>query len=183
LASSLWQDKMLIRRFNRGDPQALRQMYARYRVDLVTLATGLLLDRSQAQDVVHEVFVRLVQHRAPIGIVSNLRGYLLRAVANTARNVNRSGRSRDRAQVDPDAAGLRVVPSPEMQAMQAEQCERLPWALQQLPYEQREVVLLRHYGGLRFKAIATCQGVSVSTVQGRYRYGLDKLRSLLGGAP
>jgi RNA polymerase sigma-70 factor (ECF subfamily) len=181
LVNSLWQDKMLIRRFNRGDPQAVRRIYACYRVDLVTLAAGLLFDRSQAEDVVHEVFVRLVQHRARIGIVSNLRGYLLRAVANTARNRNRSGHSRDRAEGDPEAAGLRAVPSPEMQAIEAEQCQKLPAALEQLPYEQREVILLRHYGGLRFRAIARCQGTSVSTVQGRYRYGLAKLRSLLGG--
>jgi len=150
-------------------------------VDLVTLAMALLFDRSQAEDIVHEVFARLVQNGATIRITSNLRGYLLRAVANTARNVNRSQRGKDLSQADLDGAGLRVVPSPDGQAMDAEHCERLPWALEQLPYEQREVILLRHYGGLRFRAIAACQGVSISTAQGRYRYGLDKLRSLLGG--
>jgi len=183
LADLFWQDKMLIWRFSRGDPQALRQIYTRYRVDLVTLATGLLYDRSQAEDVVHEVFVRLVQRRDRLGITSNLRAYLLRAVANAARNANRAGRRRDPGRADLAAAVLRVAPSPEMRAMQAEQCERLPAALQQLPYEQREVILLRHYAGLRFKAIAKSQGTSVSAVQGRYRYGLEKLRSLLGGAP
>jgi RNA polymerase sigma factor (sigma-70 family) len=183
LGDSSWQDKMLIRRFNRGDPQALWQIYASYRVDLVTLATGLLFDKSLAEDVVHEVFAKLVQHQTRIRMISNLRGYLLRAVANTARNANRAARSRDPAQADPGTVGLRVIPSPEMQAIQAEQCRKLPAALQQLPYEQREAVLLRHYANLRFKAIAKCQGTSVSTVQGRYRYGLEKLRSLLGGAP
>jgi len=62
-----------------------------------------------------------------------------------------------------------------------EQLRRLNEALAQLPYEQREVVLLRIYSGLKFKAIAESQGVSINTVQGRYRYGLDKMRSLLNG--
>jgi RNA polymerase sigma factor (sigma-70 family) len=183
LADPLWQDKVLIRRFNRGDPEALRRIYARYRVSLVTLATGLLFDKSRAEDVVHEVFARIVEDRARISIASNLRGYLFRAVANTARNVNRTKTGRSLRDADPPEAGLQVVPSPDGQAMQAEQCGKLPSALQQLPYEQREVILLRHYAGLRFRAIAKCQGASISTVQGRYRYGLEKLRSLLGVDP
>jgi RNA polymerase sigma-70 factor (ECF subfamily) len=64
--------------------------------------------------------------------------------------------------------------------MLVEQRQRLEQALGELPYEQREVVLLRHYGQVRFKAIAKLQGVSMSAVQARYRYGLKKLRSLLG---
>ncbi|MEN6333713.1 MAG: RNA polymerase sigma factor [Phycisphaerales bacterium] len=183
MADSLWQDKTLIWRFNRGDPQALRGIYARYRVDLVTLATSLLFDKSQAEDVVHEVFARLAQNGTAIRITSNLRGYLLRAVANTARNANRSRRGKDVSQADANGDGLRVNPPPDGRIADAELCERLPAALEQLPYEQREAVLLRHYGGMRFKAIAACQSVSVSTVQARYRYGLDKLRSLLGGDP
>jgi len=54
-------------------------------------------------------------------------------------------------------------------------------ALAQLPYEQREAVVLRLCSGMRFHAIARTQGVSINTVQGRYRYGLDKLKTLLDG--
>lgn len=52
-------------------------------------------------------------------------------------------------------------------------------ALRQLPYEQREVLLLRSHSQMRFAAIAKAQGVSINTVQGRYRYAVDKLRSML----
>ncbi len=183
MADSLWRDRILVHRLNRGDLQAVGEVYARYRVELVTLATALLFDKRQAEDVVHEVFAKLARNDARIRITSNLRGYLLRAVANMARNENRVKQGKDLTRADGDVGSLRVVASPDERAMQAEHCAMLPSALQQLPYEQREVILLRHYGGLRFKAIAKCQGVSISTVQGRYRYGLDKLRSLLGGNP
>jgi RNA polymerase sigma-70 factor (ECF subfamily) len=53
--------------------------------------------------------------------------------------------------------------------------------LAELPYEQREAVVLRLRGGMRFQAIARMQGVSTNTVQGRYRYGLDKLKTILDG--
>ena len=72
------------------------------------------------------------------------------------------------------------VEPPECTAMLVEQRQRLEQFLEELPYEQREVVLLHHYGQVKFKAIAKHQGVSMSAVQARYRYGLKKLRSLLG---
>jgi RNA polymerase sigma-70 factor (ECF subfamily) len=177
LIDSRWQDKVLIMQFNRGDKEALRRMYARYRKDLVTLATTLLFDKNQGEDIVHEVFAKLVQNRERIKITSSLRGYLFRAVANKARNANRFVRDKDSVTM----TELGMTPSPTEQIVQAESFEALISALKQLPYEQREVLLLRHYGNLRFKAIAKCQGVSIATVQGRYNYGLQKLRSLLKG--
>ncbi len=63
----------------------------------------------------------------------------------------------------------------------SERCERLSQALAELPYEQREVVVLKVKDGLRLKDIAKLQNVSIGTVHGRYRYGMDKLRALLNG--
>jgi RNA polymerase sigma-70 factor (ECF subfamily) len=54
-------------------------------------------------------------------------------------------------------------------------------AMEQLPYEQREVVILRVQGEMKFSTIAALQQTSVKTVLSRYRYGISKLRSLLNG--
>jgi RNA polymerase sigma-70 factor (ECF subfamily) len=54
-------------------------------------------------------------------------------------------------------------------------------AITQLPYEQREVIILHLKAGMKFREIAKLQSVSVNTIQGRYRYGLNKLRSILDG--
>ncbi len=181
MASLRWQDKVFIARFNRGHKQVLGPMYAQYRVDMVSLANALLFDKAQAEDVVHEVFARLAQNGDKIRITHNLHSYLLQAVANTARNYNRSLDNTERKAEAQREMDQRVIPSPVHEVTKVEYSQKLEAALEQLPYDQREVVLLRHYGGMRFKAIAKCQGTSVSTVQGRYRYGLDKLRSILGG--
>jgi len=61
----------------------------------------------------------------------------------------------------------------------SEQLRQLNDALDQLPEQQREVIILHLQGGMKFKAIAELQGVSINTVQSRCRYGLDKLRSIL----
>ena len=62
-----------------------------------------------------------------------------------------------------------------------EEMEMLNNALAQIPYEQREVLTLYMQGDMTFKQIAKIQNASINTVQGRYRYGLEKLRSLLNG--
>jgi RNA polymerase sigma-70 factor (ECF subfamily) len=65
--------------------------------------------------------------------------------------------------------------------MCSEESRRLAEATKQIPYEQREVIVLHIKGGMKFREIAKVQDVSVNTVQGRYRYGLEKLRSVLDG--
>ena len=60
-----------------------------------------------------------------------------------------------------------------------EELTRLSEALAQLPAEQREVIVLHFHGQMRFRAIAEWQNASVNTVKGRYRYGIQRLRSLL----
>ena len=65
--------------------------------------------------------------------------------------------------------------------MAGEESRLVSRALGELPYEQREVVLLHLRGGMRFAEIARSQNVSVNTALGRYRYGLEKLRTKLNG--
>ena len=59
--------------------------------------------------------------------------------------------------------------------------ELIQKALARLPMEQRQVFLLREHSGLSFKEIARIQNAPIPTVQGRYRYGIDKLRSFFNG--
>jgi RNA polymerase sigma-70 factor (ECF subfamily) len=68
---------------------------------------------------------------------------------------------------------------PEQWIIDSEQLRQLNDALAQLPEQQREVIILHLQGAMKFKAIAESQSVSINTVQSRYRYGLDKLRSNL----
>jgi RNA polymerase sigma factor (sigma-70 family) len=172
------EDRLLILRFNRGDRGVLHRIYDKYKDNLVTLAAALLMDVGSAEDVVHDVFVAFLDSARPFRLTGSLKGYLATCVANRARNVNKAGRYRRAAGWD-DALPIVAEASPEQAAIFSEQLARLSGALRRLPYEQREVLLLRSCSRMRFAAIAEAQGVSANTVQGRYRYAMDKLRSLL----
>jgi len=173
------EDRYLILRFNRGDGRVLHRIYDKYKDDLVSLAAALLMDVSLAEDVVHDVFIGFLNSAERFRLTGSLKGYLATCVANRARNVNKAARRRHGTALEDVPEPACDAPPPEQAAIFGEQLGQLTEALQQLPYEQREVLLLRSHSGLRFAAIAQAQGVSINTVQGRYRYAVDKLRSIL----
>ena len=177
----MFEEKLLVWKFNRGNRDVLRAIYEKYKDDLVTLAAALLSDVSSAEDVVHDVFASFIGRSGKFRLTGSLKGYLATCVANGARNRNRAGRRRHNVALDETNPPAADSDSPEFRAIFGEELRQLTWALEQLPYEQREVLLLRSYSGLRFKTIAKSQGVSENTARGRYRYATDKLRSMLNG--
>jgi RNA polymerase sigma factor (sigma-70 family) len=174
----MMNDEQLIQDLRAGSREAMRLLYESHKDRLFTLARGLLGDASGAEDVVHDVFIGFVESLYKYHVNGGLQGYLATSVANRARDRLRAVKRHEAHPPQVEAGGeLRAMP--ETQAILQEETQRLRQALPQLPYEQREVVLLHLQGDLTFQKIAELQGVSLSTVQGRYRYGLEKLRSLL----
>jgi RNA polymerase sigma-70 factor (ECF subfamily) len=174
------EDKFLILRFKRGSTEALCRIYRKYESVMLTVAAGLLSDVDAAQDAVHDVFVAFARAPERLRLSGSLRSYLTTCVANVARDRLRAARRRaaNTSQVQPQA-DERMMPL--SQAIHDEELRRLADALAVLPYEQREVIVLRLQGDLTFRAIAAAQGESINTVQSRYRYGIDRLRSMLNG--
>jgi len=171
-------EKILVWKFNRGSKDALRRLYEKYKDDLLGLAITLLRDRSLAEDVVHDVFVSFAAATGSFKLTGSLKGYLTTCVANCARDMNRLRSGKD---VGLDAAeGLDCCDDGPVEDLLAdEQSRRVQALIGILPYEQREVIVLHLQHDMRFRQIADSLGVSINTVQSRYRYGLEKLRSIL----
>lgn len=173
------EERYLIWRFKRGSAEAFEQIYLKHKNDLLKLAVVLLGDVHAAEDIVHDVFVHVAQTRGRIRVASNLKGLLVTSVANRARNYRRdAGRYRN-SLAKQDNGDRETTPEPQQWAIVSEQLQSLGEAMTQLPYEQREAVALHVGAEMTFPEIARIQNASVNTVQGRCRYGLQKLRSLL----
>jgi len=172
------EDKILIWRFKCGSRDALQRIYEMYVVYLVTLATALLNDVSTAEDIVHDVFVSFAQSAGRLRLEGSLKAYLATCVVNRVRDRIRT-RQRQLSTLDETHPIYSTTRGPELSAVCSEDLQQLSRAIAQLPYEQKEVILLHLYGEMMFKQIAKSQQVSINTVQSRYRYALDKLRSLL----
>jgi RNA polymerase sigma-70 factor (ECF subfamily) len=173
------QDKLLIWKFNQGRKDVLRCIYEKYKDDLVTLAAALLFDVNSAEDVVHDVFVSFLKSFEGFKLTGSLKGYLTICVANNARNKNKARQRHQNVSIDEKGQIISGAKKPDAAAIFGEELHQLLLALGQLPYEQREVLMLHIHSGLKFKTIAKSQNVSINTVQGRYRYALDKLRLML----
>lgn len=172
------KDARLVHRLRRGDTDALHQIYHRYKDDLLTVAMAISGDPHTAEDCVHDVFVHFAAAPADLRASRNLRGYLLRTVANRAKNWIRRERSRPQPQID-ERDDCSQCDSPVRNLMVAERSAQVFAALVKLPAEQREVIALHLHGQMRFREIADQLDLSINTVQSRYRYGIEKLRALL----
>ena len=174
------EDEWLKWKFRRGSREALARIYEKYLDPMLTLAMGLLNNAGEAQDIVHDVFLSFAQSAPKFGLRGSLSGYLATSVVNRVRDHKR----RLRRQVLRRDAEPRI-PSrpaePDQMVIFNEEAARLNEAIAQLPDEQREVLILRLTAGMRFQDIAKLQQASTNTVQGRYRYGLTRLRTLLNG--
>ncbi len=173
------EDKLLIWKFKRGSSDALCRIYEKYKDNLLRLAATLLNDTNAAEDVVHDCFVSFAQSPEKLKLGGNLKNYLATCVVNRVHNWNSARRRRETANPNEAESAVSNLKRPEQWIICTEELRRLNSALAQLPYQQREVIILHLQGGMKFKTIVESQGVSINTVQSRYRYGLDKLRSLL----
>jgi RNA polymerase sigma-70 factor (ECF subfamily) len=173
------EDKLLVWKLRRGSKDSLCRIYEKYRDDLLRIAAGLLSERGEAEDVVHEVFVAFVIASSSFTLTGSLRGYLTTCVANKARNINRKMSRRRTVSLGEIEPGIANIKRPDEWIILNEEFRQLCSAMAQLPYEQREAVVLHIQGSMKFREIAKLQQTSVRTALSRYRYGLDKLRSIL----
>jgi RNA polymerase sigma-70 factor (ECF subfamily) len=175
------EEKLLLWRFKCGSRDAFRLIYEKYAADLLTLAANLLDDSSSAEDIVQDVFISFVKSVEQFRLRGSLKGYLTTCVANRARDYTRKKRRRRTVAVGEAEQMTSDTKSPVQLVIRTEELQKLKHAITHLPYQQREVVVLRVHGEMRFRQIAKLQNVSVKTALSRYRYGLDKLRSMLNG--
>jgi RNA polymerase sigma-70 factor (ECF subfamily) len=173
------EDKLLIWRFKLGSTDALCRIYKKYKDNLLRLASALLNDTSAAEDIVHDFFVSFAQSAEKLKLNGSLKSYLATCVVNRVRNANKARQRQEAASLNGAASVGSNLKRPEQWIIDSEQLRQLNNAMAQLPHQQREVIILHLQGGMKFKAIAELQDVSINTVQSRYRYGLDKLRSIL----
>jgi RNA polymerase sigma-70 factor (ECF subfamily) len=175
------EDKLLIWKFKHGSKEAFRSLYEKYIDDLMSLATNLLNDASAAEDVVQNVFVSFVQSIENFHLRENLKGFLATCTANRSRDYIRKN-MRHRNAMEKQSGQVKTIQSNPVQLLiHDEELERASTALAELPFEQREVVVLYLQGNIGFRQIAKMRNVSIRTIQSRYRYGLNKLRSMLNG--
>jgi RNA polymerase sigma-70 factor, ECF subfamily len=146
------------------------QFYLAHRAALTAYAVTLTGNAAAAADLVQDVLVRMVSERRP---VANALAYFLKCLRNLA--LDRRRQMRRPAELPRDVAGFLDCDG----AADRELADRVRTALQRLPDDYREVIVLKVYCGLTFRAVADLLGRPPSTVASNYRRGLAELKTLL----
>ena len=132
------EDKLLIYRFKQNRDGALREIYDKYKVELLKLAVMLTRDVNIAEDVVHDVFVRFAQSAERISLTGSLKSYLVTSVINNVRNLHRKTTRHPETSLDDTEFLTSSGRNPHQWAVLSERLEMLSNALCKLPFEQRE---------------------------------------------
>jgi len=172
------EDRLLVWQFKCGSSEALCRIYRKYGDYLLALSAALLQDVNTAEDVVHDVFCKFIESRERFKLDGNLKSFLATCVVNLARDKLRAKRPQPSG-LDEAATLVANTNEPAYSAIFGEQARDLNLAITQLADDQREVVMLRLRGDMKFREIAGLQGISINTAKSRYRYGIEKLRTIL----
>lgn len=174
-------DEDLMLAYGRGDATAFEALYARHRGGLFRYLLRHLRQQSLAEELFQDVWSRLIGARERYRPEAKFSTWLYQIASNRLtdhwRSLGRQGGFVDdgdeRAEREPDPT------TPEREMSDFEQRRHLQMALEELPPEQREVLLLRLDRELALEEIAQITGVGRETVKSRLRYAMDKLRSRL----
>ena len=175
------KDRLLIRKCKQGSKDAFCRIYEKYESYLLTLAVNILGETNAAEDAVQDVFISFVKSVGNFHLRGSLKAYLAKCVVNKCRDRIRKVQRHKESPLDIAEQTASNTDEPVQLVIRTEELQHLSCALMELSYEQRETIMLRMHGGMKFKKIAELQEVSIKTAQSRYRYGIDKLRSILNG--
>ena len=145
-----------------------------YQTDEAAFAAGYLATADDAEDVVQEVFARVL---AADTVPEDFRAWVYRLTRNRCLNWRRdAGRRKDAAPMATGFDAALAASGPLTRLVKDERRERLVEELARLPAELREVLMLRYVDGLGRGEIAAVLDVPVSTVKSRLFQGVQRLR-------
>lgn len=178
-------DNDLINLFVAGNVNALEVLVLRHKDKLYTSILFLVKDKYLAEDIFQDVFIR---------IIDTMRGgryteegkflpWAMRIAHNLCvdhfRKVKRTPTIKTGENQDIFEVLNFTEDSAEDKMMKKQSHNRVKDMLDQLPEDQREVIILRHYADMSFKEIASLTNCSINTALGRMRYGLINLRKMM----
>jgi RNA polymerase sigma factor (sigma-70 family) len=177
-------EQELIQLYLKGNTDALSCLISRYKDKIYTSIYLLVKDKYLAEDIFQEVFIRIIDSLKGKGY-SNEGKFLpwaLRISHNLCVDHFRKVKRTPKITTSDDRDIFEVLnfsePNAETRLIQSQRHEKVRKMIDLLPEDQREVIILRHYGDLSFKEIASITKCSTNTALGRMRYGLINMRKM-----
>jgi RNA polymerase sigma-70 factor (ECF subfamily) len=184
------EDSALVEAIVGGDQGAYRVLVQRYQSRIFAVAYGMLHNAEDAREIAQEAFIKAYRNLSGFRRDSSFYTWIYRITVNLSIDMKRRAyRNRetvlDETRITPDAAhhtGPRPLASPGQNFDRKELAGRIRGAIDQLPAEQKTVIVLREIEGLSYKEIADAMDCAEGTVMSRLYYARKKLQDILRDA-
>jgi RNA polymerase sigma factor (sigma-70 family) len=178
-------DRELVKQYVQGNEACLEMLINRHKDRIFTTIMLIVKDRYISEDIFQETFIKAI--RTLKAGKYNEEGKFLPWIIRIARNLSIDHfRKSKRLPMITSSEGEDVfrtmhinTENKEENIIRTQREEQVRDLIQQLPPEQKEVLILRHYGDMSFKEIAQLTNVSINTALGRMRYALNNMRKII----
>ena len=185
MCAQLKSDQQLVAQYLEGNEAVLTQLVERHKSKIYTAILMFVKDRYLAEDIFQDTFIKVIDtlRSGKYKEEGKFLPWVMRIAHNLCidhyRKVKRVPTITNSEDYDIFDVLNFTTENAEESMIRKETKQKVRDLLDQLPDEQKEVVILRHYAGLSFKEIAQLTGVSINTALGRMRYGLQNVRKVI----
>lgn len=169
-------DLFTIRKMKQGDEEAFDAFVRKNYNDILKYCTFHCADRREAEDLTQETFVRFFAKLSEYRYQGKTKNYLYTIAANLCRNHYKKQRA---VPLEEDVLTAVAGAAPDEEAAASTHL-LLEWALDQLPAQQREVIILYYYQGLKLREIADVLKIGLPLVKYRLRQAKIALQNCIG---
>lgn len=171
--------KELVLRMQRGDDSAYQMIMDHWGKRLYNFAMRYANDDHFASEVVQQTFIQVFEKIDQLKDPSKLKSWLYRIASNNCISQGRSLSRRRKVEVGEVLMHAEDAPSPSRHVERKELKELVLNILQMIPPEQRQVIIMKEYEGLKFREIANILDTSENTIKARMYYGLDAMKKIM----
>ena len=187
---AMMHSETVIARAKQGDQNAQGKLVQLWYKRIYNFSYKFFMDHDLAMEVSQKTFISMCRNLAGLQDIARFKSWLYKIAVNYCREEARKTKgsrslsfdvvwnreAEDSPKWEPSS---QRYANPESQYQQAELSDILQQALYELSEEQREVVIMKEYEGLKFREIAEVLNISENTVKSRMYYGLDGLKKIL----
>jgi RNA polymerase sigma factor (sigma-70 family) len=178
-------DNELVARFIKGEESALQSLIIRHERKIYTSIYLLVKDRELSDDIFQDTFIKVINtlRSGNYNEEGKFLSWVLRIAHNLVIDHFRSLKKMPLVHDTEEYSIFDTLPlmddNIEDKIILEQIHKQIRVLIEELPYDQREVVIMRHFGNMSFKEISEVTGVSINTSLGRMRYALINLRKLI----
>jgi RNA polymerase sigma-70 factor (ECF subfamily) len=174
-------DNELIAAIQSGEKAAMKALVERYKRKAYFLALGMVGNSDEAYDISQEAFIRVFRSAGKFDLKHRFFPWFYAIIANLCKDCLSRREKRESKEVDISENEFLLVDesNPETRMIREEEVRNLRLALQKLGFEDREIIMLKHFRDMSYDQIAAMLKIPKGTVMSRLYYARRKLAKLL----